>query len=112
LIVSYLKQAIETEEEDPIKTCREAIAQKACEVETDYAGPKLDTDEEGHYSITQEFVDGLLEHFKNGGKLPRRYVWEIVLGCAEVLAKEETLVDVKIERGVTCDVIGDVHGMC
>jgi serine/threonine-protein phosphatase 5 len=53
----------------------------------------------------------LLEHYKNGGKLPRRYVWEIVLACAELLAKEETLVDVKIESGMICDVIGDVHGM-
>lgn len=103
-------QAIETEEEDPIKTCTEAIAQNACEVESDYTGPKMNRPENGTYSISQDFVDAMLEHFKNGGKLPRRYVWEIVLGCASVCAQEESLVDVSIDEKVTIDVIGDVHG--
>ena len=76
----------------------------------DYTGPNLSQALDGSYSITQDFVDGLLEHYRNGGSLPRRYVWEIVLACAELLKKEETLVDVRIEEGMTCDVIGDVHG--
>lgn len=40
-----------------------------------------------------------------------RYVWEIVLGAHEHFAKEESLVNVDIEDGMTIDVIGDVHGM-
>lgn len=40
----------------------------------------------------------------------RRYVWEIVLGAHEYFVKEESLVNVDIEEGMTIDVIGDVHG--
>jgi len=42
--------------------------------------------------------------------LPKRYVWEIVLGAHGYFSKEESLVKVDLEDGVTCDVIGDVHG--
>lgn len=37
-------------------------------------------------------------------------MWEIVLGAYAAFQKEESLVDVALEEGVTCDVIGDVHG--
>ena len=52
----------------------------------------------------------MIQWFKDGKKLPRRYAWEIVLGAHEHFVKEESLVDVKIENDVTIDVIGDVHG--
>ena len=79
-------------------------------MDADYSGPILSQTDGGTYSITEKFVDDLLVHYKNGGSLPRRYVWEIVLACAEILQKEESLVNVKIEGGMSCDVIGDVHG--
>lgn len=40
-----------------------------------------------------------------------RYVWEIALGAHEHFVNEETLVTLNLEDGMTCDVIGDVHGM-
>lgn len=52
----------------------------------------------------------MINWFKDGKTLPKRYVWEIVLGAHEQFAKEESLVNLDIEEGVTCDVIGDVHG--
>lgn len=66
--------------------------------------------EGGVYKITSKFVESMLEWFKNGKTLPRRYVWEIVLGCYKELIKEESLTDMMLEQGVTCDVIGDLHG--
>ena len=53
----------------------------------------------------------MIQWFKDGKALPKRYVWEIVLGAYAHFMKEESLVDVKLEEGVTCDVIGDVHGL-
>lgn len=53
----------------------------------------------------------MIDWFKAGKALPKRYVWEIVLGAHEWFSNEESLVEVNIEEGVTCDVIGDVHGM-
>lgn len=83
--------------------------QGGCEVDQKYAGPKLDY-ENGKYSITHEFIKGMIEWFKQGKTIPKRYVWEIILGAHEHFAKNDSLVDVNLEAGVTCDVIGDVHG--
>lgn len=80
-------------------------------MEGDYAGPKLDMTEDGKHTITQEFISAMLEWFKEGKKLSRRYVWEIVLGVHSSFVKEDSLVNLDIVDGVTCDVIGDVHGM-
>lgn len=82
----------------------------ACEVEKTYEGPKLETTDDGKYKITIEFIRSMIQWFKDGKKLPRRYAWEIVLGAHEHFVEEESLVDVKIEDDVTIDVIGDVHG--
>ena len=61
--------------------------------------------------MTPTFLQSMIDWFKNGKTLPKRYVWEIVLGAHEQFAKEESLVNLDIEEGVTCDVIGDVHGL-
>lgn len=75
-------------------------------------GPVPEYDEkEGRYKVSREFVEGMIEEFKKGGKLPKRLVYEIVLGCKEALVKEKSLVDIKIEKGVHCDVVGDTHGV-
>jgi hypothetical protein len=52
----------------------------------------------------------MIQWFKDGNSLPKRYVWEIVLGAHAQFEKESSMVEVDIEEGVTCDVIGDVHG--
>lgn len=83
-------------------------------MDASYTGPLplAPTDgENGRWRPTQEFVEGMIEHFRAGkGHLPRRLVWEIVLGCEEVLRREKTLVEVSVEEGCTVDVIGDTHG--
>jgi serine/threonine-protein phosphatase 5 len=82
----------------------------ACEVEKSYQGPRLETTDDGNFKITIEFIRSMMQWFKDGKALPRRYAWEIVLGAHDHFVKEESLVDVKVEKGVTIDVIGDVHG--
>jgi serine/threonine-protein phosphatase 5 len=81
-----------------------------CDVEKNYPGPKLTIIEGGKMGITHEFVMSMIQWFKDGKALPKRYVWEIVLGAHEHFSKEESLVKIDLEDGVTCDVIGDVHG--
>jgi len=115
-------------EKNPVDRCHEIInegntqlptlrilftnitVQGGCEVDKSYAGPKL-TYENGKHSINQQFIKDMIQWFKNGKTLPKRYVWEIVFGAHEHFAKEESLVNVGLHEGVTCDVIGDVHGM-
>ncbi|KNZ72930.1 Serine/threonine-protein phosphatase T [Termitomyces sp. J132] len=107
---AYDAQAIEMEEEkSPIERCHEIIAEGGCDVDTSYAGPQLDL-EDGKYKITYEFIKAMIQWFKDGKTLPKRYVWEIVLGAYEHFSNSDSLVNVELEDGVTCDVIGDVHG--
>lgn len=80
-----------------------------CDIEATYSGPKL-TLTDGKYGITLGFIKDMIEWFKNGKTLPKRYVWEIVLGAYDHFQAESTMVEVSLEDGVTCDVIGDVHG--
>jgi len=79
-------------------------------VDKSYSGPKLDVTDEGKYKITPQFIEGMIEWFKGGKTLPKRYVWEIVLGAYGHFIKEESLVTVDVEEGSCIDVIGDVHG--
>ncbi|KAF5380456.1 hypothetical protein D9615_004597 [Tricholomella constricta] len=104
------EKAIEVEgEKSPVDRCYEIIAEGGCDLEKNYAGPKL-TLEDGKYRITHEFIKAMIEWFKDGKMLPKRYVWEIVLGAHEQFSKTDSLINVDLEEGVTCDVIGDVHG--
>ncbi|KAJ7163600.1 phosphoprotein phosphatase [Mycena crocata] len=104
------EKAIEVEgEKSAVLRCQEIIADGGCDVEKTYAGPKLSL-VDAKYDITHEFITGMIQWFKDGKALPKRYVWEIVLGAHEHFSKEESLVKVDLEDGVTCDVIGDVHG--
>ncbi|KAJ6499103.1 phosphoprotein phosphatase [Mycena sanguinolenta] len=104
------EKAIEVEgEKSAVERCLEIVKEGGCEVEKTYEGPKLPF-ADGKYSITHEFVTAMVQWFKDGKTLPKRYVWEIVLGAHEHFSKEESLVKVDLKDGVTCDVIGDVHG--
>ena len=60
--------------------------------------------------ITLQFIKDMIQWFKDGKTLPKRYVWEIVMGAYEQFMKEESLVNVDIPDNVTIDIIGDVHG--
>ena len=53
----------------------------------------------------------MMDWFKQGKKISRRYAWEIVLGAHSYFVKEESLVNLDLGDGVICDVIGDVHGV-
>ncbi|KAB5588592.1 Protein phosphatase 5 [Ceratobasidium theobromae] len=105
------EKAIEVgEEESTVTRCREIIAQGGCDVETSYTGIKLPTDENGKYTIDQAFMDSMIETFKDGKNIHRRFAWEIVLASWDLLSNEESLVELELEEGVDCDVIGDTHG--
>ena len=82
----------------------------SCEVESTYQGPKLEKTDDGKYKITIEFIRSMIQWLKDEKTLPRRYAWEIILGAHDHFVKEESLVDVKVEKDTTIDVIGDVHG--
>lgn len=82
-------------------------------VRADYTGPRLPDGEgaEAHLgSINQEFIDGMIEHYKSGGHLPLKYAWQIILGAHRAFMNEPSLVDFEVQKEQTVDVVGDTHG--
>ena len=72
--------------------------------------PPFDEERKRYYP-TEEWIKEMIVRFKEGDKLPKRIVWEIVLGCKEALDREASLVEVTVEKGVKCDIVGDTHGV-
>lgn len=69
--------------------------------------PTIPSDPNARYSPTEEFVKGMIESFKKGGKLPKRVAWEIILGVKDLVMKDRSLVEVEVPDGVHVDVVGD-----
>ncbi|GAA5848786.1 hypothetical protein JCM8547_006345 [Rhodosporidiobolus lusitaniae] len=99
--------AIAGKEAEPASvTVRKQLDDGASPVPSDYTGPRLPA--EGQ--INEEFIEEMMQWFKNGHLIPRRIAQEIILGAYNIFKEEETLVDVPIPEGQTVNVIGDVHG--
>ncbi|PWN42767.1 protein phosphatase 5 [Ceraceosorus guamensis] len=103
-----------------LETLRENLP--TVHVEEGYEGPKLkegplakegdDPNAVGPFlgAIDQDFIDKMIEWFKDGKRLPMRYAWQIMLGAQREFLKEGTIVDYTVPEGQTIDVIGDTHG--
>ncbi|BEI85989.1 hypothetical protein CcaverHIS002_0602760 [Cutaneotrichosporon cavernicola] len=104
------------ETETASQRCLTAISHGACgldrakEEADGIPLPIIPDDPTGRYTPTKEFVEAMIETFKNGGKMPKRVVWEIVLGVKAILDRELSLVEVTVPEGVSCDIVGDTHG--
>lgn len=73
-------------------------------VELDYDGAKLGKE------MTQEFIDDMIQRFKDGKLLARKYVFQIILAVKDIVYKEPTMVEMKIMQDKTLTVCGDTHG--
>jgi serine/threonine-protein phosphatase 5 len=73
-------------------------------VEPSYDGPKL----EG--TMTLEFIEDMIERFKNGKKLAKKYAFQIILAVMDIVKKEPTMVEHDVEEGHEITVCGDTHG--
>ncbi|TLD25437.1 hypothetical protein PspLS_05760 [Pyricularia sp. CBS 133598] len=73
-------------------------------VEPDYDGVKLGDE------MTQEFIDDMTERFKNGKKIHKKYVYQIVIAVKDIVYNEPTMVEVDVPEDVTLTVCGDTHG--
>jgi serine/threonine-protein phosphatase 5 len=73
-------------------------------VEPGYDGVRLGEE------MTQEFIDDMIERFKNGKKIHRKYVYQILLAVKKIVYDEPTMVEVEIPSDVKLTVCGDTHG--
>lgn len=73
-------------------------------VDDQYDGVRLGNE------MTQEFVDDMIERFKNGKKIHRKYVFQIIKAVKELVYAEPTMVEIGVEQGKKLTVCGDTHG--
>jgi serine/threonine-protein phosphatase 5 len=74
-------------------------------VDASYDGVRLEKE------MTQEFIDDMIERFKNGKKIHRKYVFQIIKAVKDIVYAEPTMVEVGVEQGTRLTVCGDTHGM-
>ncbi|KAB8289958.1 hypothetical protein EYC80_010285 [Monilinia laxa] len=70
----------------------------------DYDGVKLGNE------MTTEFINDMLERFKNGKKIHQKYVYQIVMAVQKIVYDEPTMVEMEIESDAQLTVCGDTHG--
>jgi serine/threonine-protein phosphatase 5 len=70
----------------------------------DYDGAKLGTE------MTEEFITDMLDRFKNGKLLHKKYVYQIIIAVKKIVYDEATMVEMEVEDGTQLTVCGDTHG--
>ena len=95
--------AIEVGEEP---SAAEGLDLESMVVEPGYDGVRLGDE------MTQEFIDDMTERFKNGKKIHRKYVYQIVIAVKKLLYDEPTMVEMEIPDDVKLTICGDTHGSC
>lgn len=80
------------------------------DVESMAVDPKYDGAKLGD-TMTQEFIDDMIERFKNGKKLDRKYVFQIILAVKDIVYAEPTMVEMQVLKDQKLTVCGDTHGM-
>lgn len=73
-------------------------------VDADYDGVKLEKE------MTLEFITDMMERFKNGKKIHKKYVYQIVIAVKQIVYDEATMVEMEIPDDANLTVCGDTHG--
>ncbi|KAJ3441683.1 serine/threonine-protein phosphatase [Anaeramoeba flamelloides] len=75
------------------------------QIDQSYDGPRMENE-----TITKEFCEELLNHFKNYKKLPMRYTLKILHDIQILFQTLKTVTDVTVKEGQNMTVVGDIHG--
>lgn len=73
-------------------------------VDDSYDGVRLEKE------MTTEFIDDMLDRFKNGKKIHKKYVYQIVIAVTKIVYEEATMVEMEIQDDEKLTVCGDTHG--
>jgi len=82
----------------------EGLDVESIHVDDSYDGARLGSE------MTQEFIDDMIERFKNGKTLHKKYVYQIIIAVKKIVYNEPTMVEVDIPQDVELTVCGDTHG--
>lgn len=80
-------------------------------VDTSYSGPRMQQDNiTGKYFMTLEFIQEMLDAFKNEKLIHKRFAYQIVLDSQSIVKSLPSLVDVDVPVNSQITVCGDTHG--
>jgi serine/threonine-protein phosphatase 5 len=82
----------------------EGLDIESLSIENDYDGAKLGSE------MTQEFIDDMIQRFKDGKRLHKKYVYQIILAVKDIVYAEPTMVEMEIMKENKLTVCGDTHG--
>ena len=82
----------------------EGLDLDAMVVEPEYDGVRLEQE------MTADFISDMLERFKNGKKIHKKYAYQIVIAVKKIVYDEATMVEMEIEDDAKLTVCGDTHG--
>lgn len=74
-------------------------------IEDEYTGPKLVDGK-----VTLQFMQDLLEWYRNQNKLHRKYAYQILLDVKSWFMAQPSLVDITIPEDSKFTICGDIHG--
>ncbi|KAK3499999.1 serine/threonine-protein phosphatase 5 [Neurospora hispaniola] len=83
----------------------EGLDVESMAVDASYDGVRLEKNE-----MTQEFIDDMIERFKRGKLIHKKYVYQIIIAVRNIVYNEPTMVEVDIPEDVQLTVCGDTHG--
>lgn len=73
-------------------------------VDDSYDGARLDNE------MTLGFIEDMMERFKKGKKLHKKYAYQIVLKAKEIFYTEPTMPEITVVEGNKLTICGDTHG--
>lgn len=91
--------------DDKVKSIASTIDVNSMVIDDKYDGPHL---EDG--KVTANFMNQLIETFRNCKRLDKKYAFMVILQARELFEKAPTLVDVTIPDESKFTVCGDIHG--
>ncbi len=87
-----------------VPSAAEGLDLDAMIVEDSYDGVRLEKE------MTQDFIDDMITRFKDGKKIHKKYVFQIIIAVKDIVRKEPTMVEIEVQDGHQLTVCGDTHG--
>jgi serine/threonine-protein phosphatase 5 len=82
----------------------EGLDLESIEVDSSYDGVRLGNE------MTQEFIDDMIQRFKDGKRLHKKYVFQIIKAVRDIVYNEPTMVEMEVASDKKLTVCGDTHG--
>lgn len=99
-------KAIAVDDSVTRKSVAESVNLETMLVDEGYNGPAIDESE----GITASFMKEMMDWFRSGKRLHRRFAFWIILKAGGIFASSQTLVDITVPPESKFTVCGDIHG--